>query len=63
MKPSTSVDLIHCENCGNAVDTPEEHATYPDGKCPECLEPWTGVEPKGVRIFATVPDAAGGAAA
>lgn len=62
MKPSTSVDLIHCDNCNNAVDTPAEHATYPDGQCPECLEPWTGTERRGVRIFATVPDAASGQA-
>lgn len=62
MKPSTSKDLIHCDECGNAVDTPEEHASYPDGSCPQCNTPWTGAERKGVRIFATVPEAASGQA-
>lgn len=63
MTLSKSVSLIHCVNCGNAVDTPEEHASYPDGQCPECLGPWTGKEPRGVRVFATVPQSAGGHAA
>lgn len=62
MKPSTSVDLIHCKTCNNAVDTPAENASYPDGECPVCQEPWTGDENKGVRIFATVPEGAGGQA-
>lgn len=62
MKPSTSQNLIHCDECGNAVDTPEEHASYPDGSCPQCNTPWTGAERKGVRIFATVPEGASGQA-
>jgi len=62
MKPSTSVNLIHCSNCNNTVDTPEEHASYPDGKCPDCGMPWTGSENTGVRIFATVPEGASGQA-
>jgi hypothetical protein len=32
--PSTSTDIVHCVNCSNAVDTPEEIASYPDGNCP-----------------------------
>jgi uncharacterized paraquat-inducible protein A len=62
MKPSSSINLIHCDHCDNAVDTPEEHASYPDGQCPECKNPWTGAERTGVRIFATVPEAADGQA-
>jgi hypothetical protein len=53
--PSTSVPMVHCSNCGNAVDTPEEEATYPDGQCPECSQPWTGAENKGVKISVTSP--------
>jgi hypothetical protein len=53
--PCTSVDLVHCANCGNAVDTPEEEATYPDGQCPDCNEPWTGTECRGVKISVTSP--------
>ena len=33
-KPSTSTDLVECANCNNAVDTPEEIASYPDGNYP-----------------------------
>ena len=40
-KPSTSSDTVECVSCGNAVDTPEEIASYPDGKCPDCGESWT----------------------
>ena len=29
--PSTSTDVVQCENCGNLVDTPTEIASYPDG--------------------------------
>lgn len=53
--PATSVDLVHCANCGNAVDTPEEQATYPDGNCPDCGQTWTGSEGRGVRITVTAP--------
>ena len=31
-KPSSSSDTVECVNCDNAVDTPEEIASYPDGK-------------------------------
>ena len=27
-KPSTSSDTVECVSCGNAVDTPEEIASY-----------------------------------
>jgi hypothetical protein len=27
--PATSKDIIHCSSCENAVDTPEEVASYP----------------------------------
>jgi predicted RNA-binding Zn-ribbon protein involved in translation (DUF1610 family) len=58
--PSTSSDKVHCVNCGNIVDTPEEIASYPNGKCPECGEPWTGAERKDVSISVTVPQQLGG---
>lgn len=53
--PATSVPMVHCANCGNAADTPEEEATYPDGQCPDCGQPWTGAEGKGVKIAVTAP--------
>ena len=58
--PSTSSDTVHCSNCGNAVDTPEEIATYPAGTCPDCGESWTGAERKDVSIVVTMPQALGG---
>lgn len=59
--PATSVALVHCVNCGNAVDTPEEEAAYPDGQCPNCRQSWTGAENKGVKISVTSPKPIGGA--
>lgn len=53
--PATSVPVVHCSSCGNAVDTPEEEATYPDGNCPDCGNAWTGAENKGVKISVTAP--------
>lgn len=58
--PSTSSDKVHCTNCGNEVDTPEEIASYPNGNCPQCGNPWTGAERKDVAIAVTVPQALGG---
>ena len=58
--PATSVDLVHCANCGNAVDTPEEQATYPGGNCPDCGQTWTGSEGKGVKISVTAPKSISG---
>ena len=58
--PSSSSDTVHCMNCGNAVDTPEEIATYPTGICPDCGESWTGAERKDVAITVTMPQALGG---
>ena len=49
-KPSTSSDTVECVNCNNAVDTPEEIASYPDGNCPDCGESWTGSE-KEVQVY------------
>jgi predicted RNA-binding Zn-ribbon protein involved in translation (DUF1610 family) len=61
-KPSTSQNLIHCASCDNAVDTPEEIASYPNGNCPQCGNSWTGSEAKGVRISVTSPEAISGEA-
>lgn len=58
--PSTSSDKVHCINCGNEVDTPEEIASYPNGNCPDCGEAWTGAERKDVAITVTMPQALGG---
>jgi predicted RNA-binding Zn-ribbon protein involved in translation (DUF1610 family) len=55
-KPSTSSDTVHCINCDNAVDTPEEVATYPDGNCPDCGETWTGDERRSTKIVVTMPE-------
>ncbi len=55
-KPSTSSDTVHCINCDNAVDTPEEVASYPAGNCPDCGQSWTGNERKSTRIQVTVPE-------
>tara|TARA_R110000751_G_scaffold36567_2_gene89257 strand:- start:5617 stop:5772 length:156 start_codon:yes stop_codon:yes gene_type:complete len=43
-------------NCENAVDTPEEIASYPDGNCPDCGQGWTGNERKSTTIQVTVPE-------
>jgi len=53
--PSTSVDVVQCESCGNLVDTPAEIASYPDGKCPDCDENWTGSEVRATTITVTAP--------
>lgn len=56
-KPSSSTDTVHCVNCDNAVDTPEEMASYPDGNCPDCGESWTGAERRSTSITVTAPEA------
>ena len=61
-KPSTSSDTVHGENCENAVDTPEEIATYPDGNCPDCGQSWTGKERRSTSIMVTAPEAISGEA-
>jgi predicted RNA-binding Zn-ribbon protein involved in translation (DUF1610 family) len=61
-KPSTSSDKVHCENCGNAVDTPEEILSYPDGNCPDCGQSWTGSERRSTSITVTAPEAVRGEA-
>jgi len=53
--PSTSVDVVQCESCGNLVDTPAEIASYPDGDCPDCGESWTGSEVRATTITVTAP--------
>lgn len=55
-KPSTSSDKVHCVNCDNAVDTPEELASYPSGNCPDCKQPWTGSERRSTTISVTMPE-------
>lgn len=59
-RPATSSDTIHCSNCNNAVDTPEEVASYPGGNCPNCNTPWTGAENKSTSISVTAPQAISG---
>jgi predicted RNA-binding Zn-ribbon protein involved in translation (DUF1610 family) len=55
-KPSSSSDTVECVNCNNAVDTPEEIASYPDGNCPDCGESWTGDERRSTTIIVTMPE-------
>lgn len=55
-KPSTSSDTVHCISCDNAVDTPEEVASYPSGNCPQCGETWTGGERRSTKIVVTMPE-------
>ena len=56
-KPSTSRDMVHCVNCDNAVDTPEELLSYPSGNCPDCGQSWTGSERRSTSIIVTAPEA------
>jgi predicted RNA-binding Zn-ribbon protein involved in translation (DUF1610 family) len=58
--PAASTDLVHCQSCNNAVDTPEEIASYPDGNCPQCGSAWTGSEGRGVVISVASPAPLGG---
>ena len=58
--PSTSQDKIRCTSCGNVVDTPEEIASFPDGKCPVCGNNWTGTESRSTVISVTMPQALSG---
>lgn len=60
--PATSRDTVHCATCENEVDTPAEIASYPDGNCPQCNNPWTGAERKSTAITVTAPEPAKGAA-
>ena len=61
-KPSSSSDTVECVNCDNAVDTPEEIASYPDGNCPNCGSSWTGGENRSTMIQVTMPDSITGGA-
>ena len=56
-RPSSSVDTVHCANCNNAVDTPEEIASYPNGNCPDCGNSWTGSESRSTNVLVTAPEA------
>tara|TARA_E500000318_G_scaffold106034_3_gene113586 strand:+ start:2032 stop:2256 length:225 start_codon:yes stop_codon:yes gene_type:complete len=58
--PSTSTEVVHCEHCGNAVDTPEEIQSYPEGNCPDCGNNWHGAERKDTTIVVTQPQQLGG---
>jgi len=62
-RPSSSRDVVHCVNCTNEVDTPEEIASYPDGNCPDCGSPWTGGEKRSTMIQVTMPENMSGGAA
>jgi len=62
-RPSSSRDVVHCVNCSNEVDTPEEIASYPDGNCPDCGSPWTGGEKRSTMIQVTMPENMSGGAA
>lgn len=55
-KPSTTYDTVHCVNCDNAVDTPEEILSYPFGNCPDCGQSWTGDERRSTKIIVTAPE-------
>jgi len=59
-RPSTSQDMVHCANCDNAVDTPEEVLSYPSGNCPDCGQSWTGSERRSTSIIVTAPEAISG---
>ena len=59
-KPSNSTDTVHCVSCDNAIDTPAEIASYPDGNCPQCSQPWTGSEKRSTSITVTAPQAISG---
>jgi predicted RNA-binding Zn-ribbon protein involved in translation (DUF1610 family) len=59
--PATTSDKVYCVSCANEVDTPEEIATYPDGNCPDCGNPWTGAERKDTSITVASPTPMGGA--
>ena len=61
-RPSTSSETLHCSNCSNIVDTPEELASYPSGICPNCGLSWTGNERKNTSISVTAPEAISGEA-
>tara|TARA_R100001480_G_scaffold15517_1_gene24397 strand:- start:140 stop:373 length:234 start_codon:yes stop_codon:yes gene_type:complete len=59
-RPATSVDKLQCHNCDNLVDTPEEVASYPNGKCPDCGQSWTSETKRHTQITVTMPVSAGG---
>ena len=60
--PATSSDIVHCVHCDNAVDTPAEVASYPEGNCPDCGKSWTGAERRSTSITVTAPEAISGEA-
>jgi predicted RNA-binding Zn-ribbon protein involved in translation (DUF1610 family) len=60
--PATTRDFVECVSCENAVDTPTEIASYPNGNCPQCGNPWTGSEKRSTIIQVTAPEALDGGA-
>jgi predicted RNA-binding Zn-ribbon protein involved in translation (DUF1610 family) len=58
--PSTTINKAHCHHCGNAVDTPEEAFSYPEGSCPDCGNQWIGSERVDATIVVTQPHQLGG---
>ena len=61
-KPPTSSDTMHCKDCGNAVDTPEDTLSHPQGNCSVCGQAWTGAERRSTMIIVTAPEAVRGEA-
>jgi predicted RNA-binding Zn-ribbon protein involved in translation (DUF1610 family) len=58
--PSTATETVKCVTCDNVVDTANEIASYPDGNCPDCGNPWTGNERQDAVICVTMPQAISG---
>jgi uncharacterized paraquat-inducible protein A len=58
--PSTATETVKCVTCDNVVDTANEIASYPDGNCPNCDNPWTGNERQDAVICVTMPQAISG---
>jgi predicted RNA-binding Zn-ribbon protein involved in translation (DUF1610 family) len=58
--PSTATETVKCVTCGNIVDTADEIASYPEGNCPDCGNPWTGNERQDTVICVTMPQAISG---
>lgn len=55
-------DSVQCATCKGETDSPEELASYPEGNCPQCGAPWTGLENRSTMIQVTMPDGITGGA-